>query len=107
MDTVQTGVVNVDLPQPNADVGSLCTAMIFVSPHGSNNWAKIPCDYPMFDAGLICKQKAQRLLSNEGDDGDDGCINCDGSYGCRGGYRCGGDNDHHECDSFLNCNKLS
>ena len=62
-DTVQTNVVNTENPQPNGDVGSLCTAMALVNPHISNNWVKIPCDYPMFDAGLICKRKAIGAVS--------------------------------------------
>jgi len=57
-DTHIADLVNLDSPQPSADIGSLCTVMIPKTPHGSLNWAKIPCDYPIFRAGTICKTTA-------------------------------------------------
>ena len=46
-------------PHPTADTSALCTIMMNNNPHGSFNWAKIPCDYPIFRTGLICKKKAE------------------------------------------------
>ena len=46
--------------QPTNDAGSLCTVMINIEPTASTNWAKIPCDYPVFRAGAICKTKGIR-----------------------------------------------
>ena len=46
-------------PQPNADVGSLCTGLNGISPFDSLNWAKIPCDYPIFRAGVVCESPAR------------------------------------------------
>ena len=57
-DTLVTDLLSLKLPQPAADVGSLCTVAVLSSPFASMSWAKIPCDYPMFRAGLICKKPA-------------------------------------------------
>ena len=57
-DTLVMDLLRLKSPQPNADAGSLCTVMSLVSPFSSLNWFKIPCDYPIFRAGLICKQRA-------------------------------------------------
>ena len=59
-------LLNLKSRQPNADAGSLCTVMIAVNPFGSMNWAKIPCDYPIFRSGLICKYAALSHDTGEG-----------------------------------------
>ena len=48
-------VLHLDIPQPTNDISSLCTIMAMMSPHESLSWIKIPCDYPVFRAGVICK----------------------------------------------------
>ncbi|CAD5116857.1 DgyrCDS5699 [Dimorphilus gyrociliatus] len=54
-DSYLKDVVSFKNPQPTADVASLCTIMILINPKKPLHWAKIPCDYPMFRAGQICK----------------------------------------------------
>ena len=56
-------LLNIKHRQPSASLADLCTVMMMRSPHGSLNWAKIPCDYPMFRAGVLCKRPLPR---NEG-----------------------------------------
>ena len=58
-ETIGNDFINVDSPQPAADDVLLCTAMVPVSPFGSLNWVKVPCDYPMFISGLICEKPAK------------------------------------------------
>ena len=58
-DTLVVDLLALKYPQPNADVGSLCTVMIINSPFKSTNWAKIPCDYPIFRACVLCKKPAE------------------------------------------------
>ena len=53
-------LLNFGHPQPSGDVGSLCIIAILNSPFASMNWAKIPCDYPMLRAGLMCKMPAMK-----------------------------------------------
>jgi len=62
VDSVSSDLLQLDHDQPIADVGSLCTVMLPLSPFGSLNWAKIPCEYPIFRAGAICKQHATGKL---------------------------------------------
>ena len=57
-DTLVKDLLNLKLPQPTADVGSLCTVAVIFSPFAPLNWAKVPCDYPIFRAGLICEKPA-------------------------------------------------
>ncbi len=57
-------LLNLKSPQPTADVGSLCSVAILTSPFASLNWAKIPCDYPIFRAGLMCKKPAVSATSS-------------------------------------------
>ena len=59
VDSLEVDLLALKYPQPNADVGSLCTVMMINSPFKSTNWAKIPCDYPIFRAGIICKKPAE------------------------------------------------
>lgn len=61
LNTIVTDLLNLKNPQPNADVGSLCTVMMTVTPFKSLNWAKIPCDYPIFRSGLICKMPTIKI----------------------------------------------
>ena len=57
-DTLVGHLLQLRSPQPSADLGSLCVVMMATSPHGSLNWAKVPCDYPIYRASLICKKPA-------------------------------------------------
>ena len=50
--------INLKNPQPTADVGSLCGAMVLNNPFASTHWVKIPCEYPLFRAGCLCKKPA-------------------------------------------------
>ena len=65
-DTLVTDLLNLKLPQPAADVGSLCTVAVLSSPFASMSWAKIPCDYPIFRAGLICKKSTAKTEKANG-----------------------------------------
>ena len=59
-------IVDFDLKQPTADSSTLCSGFLYTSPHESLNWIKIPCDYPLFRAGVICKQPvSEDLQRNE------------------------------------------
>ena len=51
--------VNLNNPQPDPNAGSLCSAMATYSPFESTNWIKIPCEYPIFRSGVICKKQAE------------------------------------------------
>ena len=57
-DAIGTDFLELKNPQPVADVGSLCTAMLVKSPFASLSWTKVPCDFPIFRSGLICEKPA-------------------------------------------------
>ena len=57
-DTLVEDLLNLKHRQPSGSLADLCTVMMTRSPHGSLNWAKVPCDYPMFRAGVLCKRPA-------------------------------------------------
>ena len=59
-DIGSASVLDVTHTQPVSNEGSLCVGMFVKSPFSSLNWMKIPCRYPVFRAGLICKTKAIR-----------------------------------------------
>ncbi|KAK2192053.1 hypothetical protein NP493_40g08028 [Ridgeia piscesae] len=59
VDTVITDLLDLKHRQPSASLADLCTLMVLRTPHGSLGWAKVPCDYPTFRAGLLCKRPAQ------------------------------------------------
>ena len=59
-DGLLTEIVDYDMPQPTTDSASLCTGFLPYSSSHSMNWLKIPCDYPLFTAGVICKQEVYR-----------------------------------------------
>ena len=56
-------IVNFDIPQPTSDITSLCTGFVPQSSSDSMRWIKIPCDYPLFAAGVICKQPVPVMTS--------------------------------------------
>lgn len=58
-DTKDAHLFQLGSGQPSADQGSLCVVMMTTSPHASLSWAKIPCDYPISKAGMICKKRAK------------------------------------------------
>lgn len=62
-DTLVTDLLYLKDSQPTADAASLCSVMMLSSPFGSTHWAKIPCDYPVFRAGMICKRPGTRIQS--------------------------------------------
>lgn len=68
-DSILGEIVNLRAPQPAADVGSLCAIVINVSPFLPLNWAKIPCDYPIFRSGLMCKKPAVKTSGDGGAEG--------------------------------------
>ncbi|KAI0232930.1 hypothetical protein LSAT2_016795 [Lamellibrachia satsuma] len=57
-DSIIKDLLNLKYRQPSASFANLCTVLVSRSPHGSLNWAKVPCDYPMFQVGLLCKRPA-------------------------------------------------
>ena len=57
-DTIGTDFLDLKNPQPTADVGSVCSALLVTSPFSSLSWTKVPCDYPVFRSGLICERPA-------------------------------------------------
>ena len=63
-DSVLVNIVSFDSNQPSADSSSLCVGALSVSPFKPMSYVKIPCDYPMFRAGVICK-KATESISND------------------------------------------
>ncbi|KAI0226424.1 hypothetical protein LSAT2_023008 [Lamellibrachia satsuma] len=60
-DTSMADLLNLKHRQPSGSLADLCTVMMTRSPHGSLNWAKVPCDYPMFMAGVLCKRPAHGM----------------------------------------------
>ncbi|KAK2157989.1 hypothetical protein LSH36_179g02007 [Paralvinella palmiformis] len=60
-DAIGTDFLELKNPQPVADVGSLCTAMLVKSPFASLSWTKVPCDFPIFRSGLICEKPATEV----------------------------------------------
>ena len=57
-DTPDSDRLQMASAQPVADVGSLCTVIMPMCPFSSLNWGKIPCEYPIFRAGIICERPA-------------------------------------------------
>lgn len=60
-DSTLPTIINFDVAQPILDSASLCAGALPISPFGSMNYVKIPCDFPLYRAGLICKKT---LFSN-------------------------------------------
>ena len=63
-DSVLPNIVEFSSKQPSADTASRCVGMLSQSPFAAPSFIKIPCDYPIFRAGVICKKPA---LTNEVD----------------------------------------
>ena len=65
-DDVLSDIIDFDIPPPTADIASMCTGFLSQSSSESMNWIKIPCDYPLFAAGVICKQPVPRIEDKTG-----------------------------------------
>lgn len=57
-DIGSTSFLDITHTQPVSNDGSLCVGMFVKSPFLSLNWMKVPCRYPVFRAGVICKMAA-------------------------------------------------
>jgi hypothetical protein len=57
-DTQVQDILHLTARQPIADSASLCTVLMMKSPFASSSWVRVPCDYPIFRAGVICEKPA-------------------------------------------------
>lgn len=79
-DSVLPNIVEFSSNQPSFDSSSLCVGALSVSPFAPLNFVKIPCDYPIFRAGVICKKQLLIETSDSTDEEVDSFAKIDPQF---------------------------